>query len=243
MTMTGRFHRLTSRRLALAAAGVGAAVVATVSVLGPTETVASFADDVWARTTGFTASQFRIQSSLTASGTYADNTAVNPLELPGSTTPGTVAFSTPIALAPGATSYAPVYLRTSPGTAKNAVVSISTAAKRSGVTSNDALWGTTVAPITPGFITYAARAVPTTTSSTCNATVWSSSQGTELYAGSSALSAAAPAATFTLASAAGSTHMVCFRFTLASNVATAAPAGTNGASVYPVWTFTGNQAS
>lgn len=217
--------------------------MATLSMFGPTETVASFADDVWAKTAELTASQFRIQSSLAVSGPYTDHTAGSPLDLPGSTSPGTVTFATPIALTPGATSYAPVYLRTSPGTAKNATVSTSTAAKRSGVTSNDALWGSTSAPVTAGFVTYAARVVPTTTSSTCNATVWSSSQGTELYAGSSALSAAAPAATFTLTAGAASTQMVCFRFTLASNVATMAPAGTNGASVHPVWTFTGTQAS
>lgn len=217
--------------------------MATLSMIGPTETVATFADDVWAKTSDLTASQFGIQSSLAVSGPYGDHTAGSPLDLPGSTDPGTVAFATPIALTPGATSYAPVYLRTSPGTAKNATVSISAAAKRPGVTSNDALWGSTSAPVTAGFVTYSARVVPTTTSSTCNATVWSSSQGTQLYADNSALSATAPAATFTLTSAPRSTQMVCFRFTLAPNVASVAPAGTNGASVYPLWTFTGNQAS
>lgn len=234
MASTGLPHRLKSRRLLIAAAGVGAAVLVALSAVGPSETVASFADNVWSRTTGLSASQFGIQSSTTLNGTYADYAAESPLELPGSSNPGTVDFSTPIALTPGATAYAPVYLRTSPGTAKNATVSISAAAKRSGITSNESLWNT--------HVTYAARVVPTTTSANCNATVWSSSQGSSLYPPGSALSSPAPATTFTLSSAPTSRYMVCFRFTLASNVATAAPAGTNGASVYPVWTFTGIQA-
>lgn len=239
-----QFNRLRIRRVALAAGGVGAALVAVFSAIGPTETTASFADDVWSKA-GFTAatsSSFKLQSSLTAERNYSDNGAGSPLELPGG--PTGVTFSTPISLTPGATSFAPVYLRTSQASAKGATVGISTAAKRSGVTSNSDLWGTTT---TAGYITYAARAVPVPIPSsppTCGSSVFSPPSGTWLFgagtnnASNVALSTAAtPAQTFTLNSAGSSTYMVCFRFTLASGV-TATPAA-NGASVYPVWTFTG----
>lgn len=206
-------------------------------VATPAETVASFADGVWAKG-GFSAATFDVQSSLTAGGTFSDHEAANPLELRGG---ATAVFSTPISLTPGSTSYAPVYLRTSPSTTKWATVVMSAAAKKSVGTSNAALWGSAGTPFTPGLITYAARAVPTTSSENCDASVWGASPlGIELVAPNSALSSPPTASTFTLAPAAGSTQMVCFRFTLASNV-TSAPAGTNGASIYPVWTFTGSQ--
>lgn len=236
MVSTNGSHSSNSQRVALAAAGCGAVLTGTLALVAPAETMASFADNSWA-SGGFSAGTFKIQSSLDPNDNFGDYEA-DPLELKGG---ATAVFSTPIALTPGSTSYAPVYLRTTSGTAKPAMVVMSAATKRSVGTSNAALWGSDIAPITPGLITYAARAVPTTSTATCNASVWGASPlGTELIAPNSALSAPPSASTFTLAPAAGSTQMVCFRFTLASNVASA-PVGTNGASIYPVWTFTGSQ--
>ncbi|MDV6298804.1 hypothetical protein R3P82_06715 [Dietzia maris] len=226
MTGTGNLRRVRAKG-AIAAIGLGTAVIAATTLAAPSETLASFADNVFAGGQ-FLTGRFGLQTSLTAEGPFSDG----PTNLPGSTNPGTVAFSTPIALTPGATSYAPVYLRTTSNTTSSARVGISTPAKG---TSNTALWGTP--PSSPGLITYAARAVPTMISSTCNAAVWTGSQGDQLYPPNSPFYAST-ASTFILDAAAETTYMVCFRFTLASNV-TSAPAGTNGASVYPVWTFNG----
>ena len=228
-----------STRVILAGLGAGAAAVALTSVAEPTETLAAFADDVLVGA-GFSTGRFGLETSLTgADGTFGDGTR----NLVGSTAPGTVAFSTPISLGPGGTSYAPVYLRTSPDTTGNALVSISSAAKRSGgdFPTNDALWGATSTPAKPGFITYSARALPATASTTCNADVWNDAGATQLFAPGSALSAPAPKVTLELAAAGGSTVMVCLRFSLDAHVATAAPSGTNGAAVHPVWTFTGTE--
>jgi len=209
-------------------------VALSVSVIGPTDTMAYYIDDIWAKGAGLTASKFGIQSSLTATGTFSDSAK----ELTGSIAPGTVAFTTPISLNPGMTSYAPVYLRTSPGTSRAATVSTSAAARRAGAVSNDALWNT--------YVTYAARAVPITTSAVCNAAVFSATpQGALLYGSGTgatadvALASVASTATFPLSPNGGSTYMVCFRFSLNSTVTSGAPTGTNGASVFPVWTFTG----
>lgn len=244
MTGSGKVRRLRLKG-AITAVGVGAAAIAIGTLAAPTETLASFADNVWAGGQ-FSTGKFGLQTSLTANGPFSDG----PKDLMGSTTPGTVSFSTPIALAPGATSYAPVYLRTSEGTTTNATVGISTAAQRPGMTSNSALWGTT-SPIAPGFITYAARAVPVpnhTSPPQCGSGVFSTPTSTWLFGNGTnnpsnvALSTASTATqTFPLSAAATSTYMVCFRFALASSVTGTTSA--NGASVYPVWTFTGNQSA
>lgn len=136
MTESGFPRRLRSRRVALAAAGTGAAVIAAATVALPTETVASFADNVWAGA-GFSAGSFEIESSETYDGDYSSHGANSPLVLEGSPDIFTVSYSTPITLTPGGVSYAPVYLRTSPETANPATVTLEPPQQRGGEYASD----------------------------------------------------------------------------------------------------------
>lgn len=221
---------LRSRRGVVAVTAVAAAVIAVVSA-GPTETLAEFADDVWAATTGagLSAAKFGIEGSLDNSE-FGDHPAIgSAAELQASSDPDTVAFASPISLFPGKTTYSRLYLRTTAASSA-ATVSMSAAQKQASPTSDTALWDT--------YVTYGVRAVPTTTSETCDASVFSQSKGSVMYPVASKLTLAAPATTFNLSTNGGSTTMLCFAFSLDTNVSAGAPSS-NGESVYPYWTFTG----
>lgn len=239
MTATKPLRRFASRRVALAAAGVGAVVVAAATIATPTETVAAFADNVWAGA-GFTAGGFSIRSAESFNGTYQQKSVTNPQILTGSANPGTIPFTTPINLAPGTASYAAVFLQTTPGTTKNATVSVQAPFKRSSqdppVTpdpqypTDENLWNT--------HLTFGARAMLASSSSTCNESVFTSQQGVLLFSnGTKFTASAASANSFTLAAAAGNQFMVCFRFHLATSVTSST--NSNGKSIYPVWIFNG----
>ncbi|EYT61154.1 hypothetical protein H483_0113335 [Dietzia sp. UCD-THP] len=212
-------------------------------------TVAAYSGHLWAGAAdGLSASEFRIESSLSPNAGFTNHSPVAPLQMVGSTDPGTVAFTTPIALSPGSTIYAPVYLTTSDRTDQTAQVSISEAKKLdavagSGVSSHEPLWNS--------YITYGARAVSVDSllsPPACAPSMFSTLNVTSarLFGTAGALSdgfvsmgAPAPSTTFTLDASGGSTYMVCFRFTLASNVTTLSP-DSNGKSIHPYWVFTGS---
>ncbi|WP_216692974.1 hypothetical protein [Dietzia psychralcaliphila] len=248
MTPTSE-HRTRRRRTSLVSAAAGATVVAAVTVIGPTGTIAAYSGSVWANASdGLSAAEFRIESSLSPGTGFMGHTTADPLDMAGSTDPGTVTFTTPIALTPGSTVYAPVYLKKSGRTDQSAGVSISEAKKLdtvpgSDVTSHEPLWNT--------YITYGARAVyfdNPLSPPACNQSVFSTLNLTSprLFGTAGALSdgfvsmgTAAPSTTFTLNASGTSTYMVCFRFTLASNVTTLS-ADSNGKSIHPYWVFTGS---
>lgn len=226
MTENGFLRRLKSRRVALVAAGAGAAVIVAATVAVPTGTVASFVDEVWAGE-GFSAGTFSgIESSQSRTGTYVKTSESGPLQL-----------TTPISLVPGETAYAAVYLQRTDRepTDPHAVVSISgpTGADESW----DSLWNT--------HITFRAKAAPATGTTSCDRS--SSEYWTELYESSKlatpqrSVDAEGNDTTFTLGQLfegssfyTGDPYIVCFGFTLSEN----ADSGSNGKSVYPVWTFT-----
>lgn len=225
MTEPGSTRRLRSRRVALTAAGTGAAVVAAVAIWVPTDTIASFADNVWAGA-GFGTGTFGIESSLEQTGTYANHSEGEPLVLN---------FGTPISLMPGETTYEAVYLRRSERdpTDDYAVVSVSgpTGAEQSW----DSLWD--------DHITFAAAVTPAVTTASCDGDSIDSDDPNwiDLYeSGTLAGPARVDGATFTLGEPvlpqlpAGEPYMVCFEFALSEDV----DSGANGQSVYPVWTFT-----
>lgn len=230
MTDTGPLRRLRSRRVALVAAVAGAAGVAAATFSAPMETVATFADDVWAGA-GLTAGGFGIQSAEQFNGTYSQTSPEHPFLFTGSSAPGTVEFTTPIALQPNAVSYARVFLRTTPGTTKNASVTLKPPTMRGGAESNDPeLWNQ--------YVTYGARAVLSNGATHCD-DVFSRNEGALLYPNGTKLSSTSNAAsTIPLAGAAGDQFMVCFRFTLDSGVVAGSPSS-NGKSVNPMWEFNG----
>lgn len=226
MTEPGSSHRLRSRRVALTAAGTGAAVVAAMAIWGPTDTLASFGDDVWAGS-WFGTGTFGIESSLEQNGAYANHSEAEPLVLN---------FGTAISLMPGETAYEALYLRRTERepTADHAVVSVS--GPSGAEQSWDALWDE--------HITFRARVAPATGTTSCNSSSMNSNNPfwTDLYtSGTLAAPARVEDATFTIGPRidgfpgfTGDPYIVCFEFSLSGNV----DSGSNGQSVYPVWTFT-----
>lgn len=237
MTSTGTPRRPWSRRIAVSLAVVAAGAIALTSTT-TSDTLASFADDVWAKSTGaFTAARFDIEGSVN-NADFSDHVDISGAsELRGSPNPATVTFATPIVVRPGETAYAPLYLRTKSTSVAASRVSVSAAQKQPSPASDQRLWDT--------YFTYGARVVPADAPTTCNATVFSESRGTALYPQPSSMNAPAPTATFTLGANGSSTVMVCFAFSLnasVANAATATPPGYpdgNGKLIYPYWTFTG----
>lgn len=136
------------------------------------------------------------------------------------------------AVAPGGTSYAPVYLRTIPGTGLAATVSMSRPEQGD---SNSALWNT--------YIQYRAMAVAAGSGTTCNVALFTAGGGTQIVNSGTTL-AGTPSSLPTLdLDANGSDKvMVCFEFTLLPGVVTEAP-GANGQSATPTWTFTAESKS
>lgn len=218
----------------------GTAILAVTAALAIPEsgTLAAFVDPEYAGSP-FNVSTFGIEGSVTPGGAdgYADHaTATSPATMVGSTAPGTVAFTSSIALSPGQTAYAPLHLRATTGSSAPSIT-MSAAAQRSSPASDAGLWGSGT---TTGAITYGVRVVDRSVSTTCSSTTFSSNQGAVLLTPGSRMTA--PPATFTLpaatANAPGTARMVCFAFSLASNAATTVPAS-NGKAIYPYWTFTG----
>lgn len=223
------------RRLQLVVV-VSAVAVAMLALLIPLtkDTVASFADDVFAGGSLGASEGVQIVSS-TDNANFTDQSTTNPQILSGSSNPGTVAFTTPIKLAPGGKSYAPLYLRTREGTFQ-ATTKMDRAVQRSPSTSfptDSNLWNT--------YVRYQARAMPTSTNSQCNAAVFANNLGVPLVAADTSISATVPNTSFVLPAgqngAPGASWLVCFEFTLASGV-TASPSS-NGKSVFPYWIFNG----
>ena len=207
--------RSRTRRAFLASAGVGAVAVAAV-VAGPTETVAGFTDSIFAGG-GLSASSFGIQSSAVFDDSGFDDHSDPPVAM----------VTTPVTVAPGGTSYAPVYLRTTTGTGLAATVSMSQPAPGS---SNSTLWNT--------YIQYRAKAIAADSGTTCNAALLNAGGGTHIVNAGTTLAATPPSLpSFDLQAKGGDKVMVCFEFTLLSDVVTGAPSA-NGQSVTPTWTFT-----
>lgn len=224
MTEPGFLRRLRSRRAALTTVGAGAALIAAATVLAPTETIASFADNVWAGAQ-FNAGSFGIESSLTQDGSYENH----------SDSPLTLNFGTPITLAPGEVSHAGFYIKRTSGTEDYADVTVSGPAGESD--SSTALWGE--------HLTFVAKVAPAPSSDTaCDADIHNeNSDWVPLY-NSTTFAAAQPVqgASFRLGEGStefteGEPYMVCFEFSLSADVVTEAPE-TNGHSVSPMWTFT-----
>jgi len=227
------------RRLAAMATAALLMAISAVLVLGRTsDTVAAYVDKVVGGSV-FDASNFGIEGAAPdptdGSLKYGDHTTeAASAVLTGSTNPGTVAFTTPIALAPGTTTYAPLYLRTTRTSVAAAVVTMSAATQRSGMTSDAGLWGSAG---TKGAITYRARVIEVAYAGTCSANVFNNPQGRDLIPTGSAMSAT-PINTFVLPEKSGIPRMVCFEFKLRQDAAAAVPSS-NGKSIYPGWTFTG----
>lgn len=223
MTESGSTRRLRSHRVALAAAGTGAAIIAAATVMATTQTIAGFADSVWAGA-GFSAGSFGIESSLNQGGPY-ENHSGSPL---------TLNFGTPITLAPGEVSYAGLYIRRAPGVDDYADVTVSGPTGESE--SSTALWN--------DHLTFVAKFAPVAgTGADCDAEINENPYWEPLY-NSSAFGnpVPEPGGTFTLGESvpglpAGEPYMVCFEFTLDEDVVTEAPEA-NGESVHPTWTFT-----
>lgn len=225
MTEPGSTRRLRSRRVALTAAGTGAAVVAAVAIWVPTDTIASFADNVWAGA-GFGTGTFGIESSLERTGTYANHSEGEPLVFN---------FGTPISLMPGETTYEAVYLRRTEGEPTDDYAVVSVTGPVGAEQSWDSLWDE--------HITFRAKAAPAAGTTSCNSGSMSGNNPfwTELYRSGTLDSPAVQDSTFTIGpqidrypSFTGDPHIVCFEFTLSEDV----DSDSNGRSVYPVWTFT-----
>lgn len=171
-------------------------------------------------------------------------------------------FTPAVTLTPGQTTYLPLYVRTSPDTESDAIVSVSQA--QNGRTGDSyahtplAIWG---APDAPGYATYGARVQPLDDPASppeCAAEYFdgNSTEATDLIGGTTAapaadaanapapaaglvpMTAAAPTTRFALEGEAGNTYMVCFRFHLDPRAITESPE-LNGAPFQPSWTFTG----
>lgn len=245
------------------------ALIAGCAVLGigATATLAAWSDDTWVsglfNTNGGSGGRgiLKIQTALapdafddqaeqteqtTQSG--QDGTAAHLLQRSTETETETeldsTSFTAPVTLAPGQTTYLPVYLRTSPDTESDAIVSVSQAhdggADHSEAHTPPAIWGS---PDTPGLATYGARIQQLDDPANppaCEATFFDqhSPDATDLVDGLVPMAAAAPTTQFALAGEAGNTYMVCFRFHLDPRVVTESPEA-NGAPFQPSWTFTG----
>lgn len=225
MTEPGTLRRLRSRRIALAAAGIGAAVIAAGTVVAPTETIAAFTDNVWA-SAGFGAGSFGVESSSAWDGDYKNH----------SESPLVLNFDTPITLTPGEVAYAGFYIKRTSGTDDYADVTVSGPVSEPDI--EKALWSS--------HLTFLAKAAPAPSADTvCDANIHDvSSEWEPLYNSGSFASPQQPApdAGFRLGEGSteftdGEPYMVCFEFTLDPNVVTAAPEA-NGESVNPTWTFT-----
>lgn len=239
MTKVGNSHRFRRRRTVIAAAGAGATAAAIATFAAPTATLASFTDQAFGEAM-FSTSTFGFQSSATGDpDSFTDHSLLDRLTILGAAS-GTAVFTTPISLQPGESAFAPVFLRTTPGTTSNVTVRVSAPAKGAG--TDDALWG---AQGQTGYITYAARALPADNQSACNPDVFSVPMGVGLYgAGTNGtdnvpLTTPPPTTTFELVAETPATHMVCFRFTLSSTVISGSPSS-NGQAINPIWAFNGS---
>lgn len=206
------------RRAALAAAG-GLGLVLALAGVSQTETVAAFADSVWAGGTFNVAEIVDLESSRELAQEFADHDSENALEM----------FSTPLSLVPGQTEYAHFYIRTTDNSAA-ATVSMSSAnnAPSSG-TPGSALWAT--------YIKYGARAVDASADPACSAVFGANPLGTVLVPSEAGLGTT-PTVPFDLPAVGENTIKVCFEFSLLNSAVTANPS-VNGATVEPTWTFTG----
>lgn len=212
--------RSRTRRAFLASAGVGAVAVGAV-VAGPTETVAGFTDSIFAGGR-LSASSFGIQSSAVFDDSGFDDHTDAPVAM----------VPTPVAVAPGGTSYAPVYLRTTPGSSLAATVSMSQLGQGA---FHAALWNT--------YIQYRAMAVTAQSGTTCNAALFTAGGGTQIVnAGTTLAGTPSSLPTFDLDANGSEKVLVCFEFHLLPGVVTGAPSA-NGQSVTPTWTFTAESQS
>ena len=218
VSSSGSPSRPRARRAAVAAAG-GLGLVLALAGVSQTETVAAFASSVWAGGTFNVAEVVDLESSPELNGTFADHDGENALEM----------FSTPLSLVPGQTKYAQFYIRTS-SLSIDSTVSMSTASNApTAGTPESALWGT--------YIRYGARAVEANADPDCSTAFGASPQGTLLVQSGSGLGSV-PAASFDLLATGDNTIKVCFEFSLRDSAVTASPS-VNGASIEPMWTFTG----
>lgn len=218
VSSSGSPSRPRARRAAVAAAG-GLGLVLALAGVSQTETVAAFADSVWAGGTFNVAEVVDLESSPELNGTFADHDSENALEL----------FSTPLSLVPGQTKYAHFYIRTS-GLSTAATVSMSSATNAPAASAPEiALWAT--------YIKYGALAVDANADPDCGTAFSANPQGTVLVQSGSGLGSA-PSATFDLLATGENTIRVCFEFSLLGSAVTASPS-VNGASIEPTWTFTG----
>lgn len=228
-------RRMRSRRVALASAGLGAALVAAPITQGSTETIAAFTDSVFA-SAGFSAGKFGVQTSLTnIDSDYSDHSG-NPLVLHEEGEDG-FTFTPPIAVSPGGISYAGFYIRRTPETEDLADVTISLPARDDN--SSETLWN--------NYLTYSVHYAPAAEAgearcshidSAPGPSGWQDLVASRSFGNSTPLSNG----TFTLGelateSADGDPLIVCFRFALDSSIVTGSPSA-NGQSVYPTWTFT-----
>lgn len=224
MTEPGLLRRLRSRRVALAAGGGGAAVMAAATVMAPTETIASFADNMWAGAR-FNVGSFGIESSLIDEDHDYANNSESPLVLN---------FDVPITLTPGEVSYSGFYIRRTPGIDDYADVTVSGPTGESE--SSTALWN--------DHLTFVAKFAPVAgTGTDCDDDIHENPAWEPLYnRGTFDNPQPVPNAIFTLGEGwtgfrDGEPYMVCFEFTLDEDVVTEAP-DVNGESVNPTWTFT-----
>lgn len=233
---TGFHRRFRSRRVAVAAAGVSAVVVATAVIATPTETIAAFTDDVWAGA-GFSASKFGVEISLINSDEeYGDHPEGDPLILKEEATGGGFTFDPPVKLIPGEVTYAGFYIRRTPGTEDHAKITMSPPSQGTGTSAT--LWS--------GYLTYSAHYAPLAGAGTTkceNMDLTPRPQGwRDLHATTTFANAPGFNPTFTVGEGIttaddGDPLLVCFRFELDSGIVTLAPSA-NGESVYPTWTFT-----
>lgn len=223
MTESGAFRRVRSRRVAVATAGTGAALIIATAVLVPTETIAAFADNVFAGA-GFSTGTFGIESSLNKNDGYTNH----------SDSPLSLTVDTPISLAPGDVAYSGLFIRRSSDTNELARVTVSNPVDAGG--SSTELWNEHLT-----FVAKAAGAVGTTqcdNSMNENLDHWDFLFDSGTFAAPERVNDAS----FTLGQSisgfpAGEPYIVCFEFTLDPDVVTAAPEA-NGQSVNPTWTFT-----
>lgn len=219
MTTSRHTDRSRRRRATLVAAGALGAVIA-LTMTSRSDTVASFTDSVTSGGAFNVDQTVDLEGSTTPDGGFSSHESVeNALE-----------FAPSITLLPGETTYSPLFLRTS-ALSSSALVTMGRA--ENAPTATNDLWST--------YLTYGARAVPlpdNPTSVTCDGSTFDRVGAVDLVPRGSDLGHE-PAGDFTLEARAGSTTMVCFEFSLDSDVI--AEPSLNGSTVSPVWTFTGVQ--
>lgn len=204
-------------RGAIAAAG-GLGLVLALAGVSQTETVAAFADSVWAGGTFNVTETVDLESSRERTQNYADHDNENALEV----------FSAPLSLFPGQTKYAHFYIRTTNSSAAATVLMSHADNAPTPGTAASSLWAT--------YIKYGARAVGASADPACSA-AFGSNSGTVLVPSGAGLGAT-PTLPFDLQAAGESTIKVCFEFTLLNSAISANPS-VNGAKVEPIWAFTG----